>query len=150
MEFSVKHFRELSTMELYEILRARAQVFIVEQTCVYQDLDGKDMNAYHLCIRENGELVAYMRVLDRGVSYPEASLGRIITTSKGRARGLGALILKEGIKVAVERFEADKLVISAQCQARGFYEKEGFFAVGEPYLEDDIPHVKMVLEIKKE
>ncbi len=147
MQITVKHFDELTTRELYDILRARAEVFVVEQTCVYQDVDNKDLGAYHVTGREDGQIVAYMRVLDKGVSYPEASVGRVITTEKGRGRGLGAVLFKEGLKVAKERFGAEKIVISAQCQARGFYERFGFSSVGETYLEDDIPHIKMVLEL---
>ncbi len=147
MNIEVKRFDELNTTELYEILRARAEVFIVEQDCVYQDLDNKDLGAYHVTVREDGKIVAYLRVLDRGVSYDTASVGRVITTEQGRGRGIGLILLKEGLKVAKKYFSADRITISAQCQARGFYEKAGFIAVSEPYLEDNIPHVRMVLDL---
>ena len=146
-DISVKKIDELTTRELYEILRARAEVFVVEQTCVYQDLDNKDLGAYHVTVREEGEIVAYLRVLDRGVSYDTASIGRIITTERGRGRGIGRILVNEGLRVAKEAYGADKITISAQCQARGFYEKFGFVAVSDVYLEDDIPHVRMVLDI---
>ena len=147
MEIQVKKFEELTTLELYEILRARAEVFVVEQDCVYQDLDNKDLGAYHVTIREDGEIVAYLRVLDRGVSYDTASIGRVITTEKGRGRGIGLVLIKEGIKIAKERFGADKITISAQCQAHGFYKKAGFRVVSDTYMEDNIPHARMVLDI---
>lgn len=147
MNIEVKRFDELNALELYEILRARAEVFVVEQNCVYQDLDNKDLGAYHVIIREDGKIVAYLRVLDRGVSYDTASVGRVITTAQGRGRGIGLILLNEGIKAAKEYFSADRITISAQCQARGFYEKVGFVAVSEPYLEDDIPHVRMILDL---
>ena len=97
--------------------------------------------------REDGAIVAYLRVLDRGVSYDTASIGRIITTERGRGRGIGRILVNEGLRVAKEAFGADRITISAQCQARGFYEKFGFSAVSDVYLEDDIPHVRMVLDI---
>ena len=147
MNVEVKQFKELSTLELYEILRARAEVFIVEQDCVYQDLDNKDLGAYHVIIREDGDIVAYLRVLDKGVSYDTASVGRVITTEKGRGRGIGLVLLKEGLKVAKEAFGAERVTISAQCQARGFYEKVGFSAVSDTYLEDNIPHIRMQLDL---
>ena len=147
MELTVKKFDELNTAELYSILRARAEVFVVEQNCVYQDLDGKDLGAYHVMLCEGGEVVGYLRVIDRGISYDTASIGRVITTARGRGKGLGYIIINEGIRVARECFGADAITISAQCQARGFYEKFGFKAVSEQYLEDDIPHVRMVLEL---
>ena len=146
-DISVKKFDDLTVRELYEILRARAEVFVVEQTCVYQDLDNKDLGAYHVTVREDGAIVAYLRVLDRGVSYDTASIGRIITTERGRGRGIGRILVNEGLRVAKEAFGADRITRSAQCQARGFYEKFGFSAVSDVYLEDDIPHVRMVLDI---
>ncbi len=146
MELSVKKFNDLSAKELYDILRARAEVFVVEQDCAYQDLDLKDIGAYHVTAKEGGEIVAYLRVLDKGASYSTSSIGRVITTAKGRGRGIGLILLREGIRVARERFCANAITISAQCQARGFYEKAGFVAVSEEqYLEDGIPHVKMQL-----
>ncbi len=147
MEITVKHFSELTAAELYEILSARAEVFVVEQACIYQDLDGKDLGAYHIIIRDDGGILACMRVLDKGVSYPEASLGRILTVMRARGRGLGLLLLREGFRVAKEQFGAEVAVISAQCQARGFYEKAGFKTVGEEYLEDGIPHIKMAAKL---
>ena len=143
MELVVKKYEELTVDELYEILRLRAEVFVVEQNCVYQDLDGKDKKAYHVFLKRDGEVVACLRVLPKGVSYPDAeSIGRIV--SKIHKSGLGKIVVAEGIKVAREKFGAKRLLISAQVQAQGFYEKQGFSVVtGETYLEDDIPHTLM-------
>ena len=144
MELVVKHFKALSLEELYEILRVRAAVFVVEQTCVYQDLDEKDQSAYHVFLKDDKGIKAYLRVLDKGVSYEEASIGRVLTVDRGC--GLGEKIVTEGIKVAKENFQADRIRISAQLYAKGFYEKAGFKQVSDEYLEDGIVHVAMVLE----
>ena len=148
MEITVKHYTELTRDELYEILRARAEVFVVEQNCPYQDLDNKDLGAYHVYMREEGEIVGYLRVLDKGVSYPDtASIGRVITTARGRGRGIGLTLVLEGIRVAKERFGQTALTISAQKYACGFYEKAGFVPTDIEYLEDGIPHVRMLLGV---
>lgn len=145
MNLYIKHFNELTTMELYRILRARAEIFVVEQDCVYQDLDNKDLNAWHVWFEDEDGVAAYCRVLDKGVSYEgEGSIGRVITVKRGT--GLGYKVMMEGIRVAEEKFGQTSLRISAQQYAQGFYEKCGFVRVSEPYLEDDIPHVQMVRE----
>ena len=143
MNLYIKHFNELTTMELYRILRARAEIFVVEQDCVYQDLDNKDLNAWHVWFEDDDGVAAYCRVLDKGVSYEgEGSIGRVITVKRGT--GLGYKVMMEGIRVAEEKFGQTSLRISAQEYAQGFYEKCGFVRVSEPYLEDDIPHVQML------
>lgn len=143
MNLYIKHFNELTTMELYRILRARAEIFVVEQDCVYQDLDNKDLNAWHVWYEDEDGVAAYCRVLDKGVSYEnEGSIGRVITVKRGT--GLGYKVMMEGIRIAEEKFGQTSLRISAQQYAQGFYEKCGFVRVSEPYLEDDIPHVQMV------
>lgn len=144
MELKVKHFNELTLSELYEIMRSRQEVFVVEQDCVYLDADGKDKNAYHVFIEDEGKVIAALRVLDRGVSYSDASIGRVITTRRGE--GLGEKIIRVGIEVAKEKYGADKIRISAQVQASGFYKKYGFKQVSEVYLEDGIDHYEMLLE----
>ena len=144
MELVVKHFKELSLEELYEILKVRAEVFVVEQTCIYQDLDEKDKGAYHLFLKDDKGIKAYLRVLDKGVSYEDASIGRVLTVDRGC--GLGEKVVTEGIKVAREKFQAGRIRISAQLYAKGFYEKAGFKQVSDEYLEDGIVHIAMVLE----
>ena len=143
METVIKHYNELSADEVYEILKLRVNVFVVEQNCPYSELDDKDKNAYHVYMRDENGIFAYLRVLDRGVAYPEVAIGRVISTR--RRMGIGTLILKQGIRVAIDKFSADKIVISAQLYAKGLYEGVGFVQISDEYLEDDIPHAKMEL-----
>ena len=142
MEITVKRFSELSVQELYEILKLRVNVFVVEQCCPYPELDDKDQRALHLCFREDGELIAYLRILDRGVSSDYVTLGRVI--SARRRQGLGTALLREGIRQAEERFGAEEIYLEAQVYAIPFYEKQGFRVISEEFLEDGIPHVKML------
>lgn len=145
MELVVKKYNELTLDELYEIIQARISVFVIEQNCPYQDLDDKDKNAYHVILKDNNVIKGYLRVLDKGVTFEEESLGRVITTERGK--GYSIIILKEGIKVAKEKYGAKRIRISAQLYAKGVYEKVGFTQVSGEYLEDGIPHIQMLLEI---
>ncbi len=143
MKLYIKHFSELNAAELYKIVQARIAVFVIEQTCPYQELDGKDLNAWHVWYEDEDGVAAYCRVLDKGVSYEnEGSIGRVITVK--RSTGLGYKIMMEGIRVAEEKYGQTSLRISAQQYAQGFYEKCGFVRVSDPYLEDDIPHIQML------
>ena len=144
MEIVVKHFYELTLDELYEILKARAEVFVVEQNCAYQDLDEVDKEAYHVYLREEGKIVAYLRVLDKEKRYDEVSLGRVITIK--RRCGYGTQVMKAGIEVAREKFGAKKIKIGAQLQAKPFYEQVGFRQISDEYMEEGIPHVYMILD----
>ncbi|MCH5268979.1 MAG: GNAT family N-acetyltransferase [Lachnospiraceae bacterium] len=146
METTVKRFEELTLDELYEILKLRAEVFVVEQNCVYQDIDDKDKGAWHVFLRDDDGIEAYLRVLDKGVSFAEASIGRVVT--KKREHGFGKMVMEEGIRVAVEKLGADRIKIAAQCYAKGFYEKVGFVTVSEEFMYDGIPHVYMIWEKK--
>ena len=146
METTVKRFDELTLRELEEIYRLRAEVFVVEQNCPYQDIDGLDGDAVHLFFRDEKGIAAYLRVLPRGSRHPEVSLGRVVTAARVRGTGLGIRLLREGIRAAEEHLGADTLVLEAQCYAKGFYEKAGFRAVSEEFLEDGIPHVLMKRE----
>jgi ElaA protein len=145
MDLIVKRFEELSVEELYEILQIRVAVFVVEQNCAYQEIDDKDRYSYHVILKDDSEIKAYLRVIEKGVSFEEVSIGRVLTLKRGC--GLGNRILSEGIKVAKERMNADKIKIEAQSYAKEFYEKAGFKQVTEEFLEDGIPHIQMVLEI---
>ena len=147
MEISVRRFSELSVQELYDILKLRVDVFVVEQNCPYPELDNKDRDALHLCFRENGELVAYLRIMDRGVSSEYVTLGRVI--SARRRQGLGSALLREGIRQAEERFGAESIYLEAQVYAIPFYEKQGFRVISEEFLEDGIPHMKMLRSREK-
>jgi len=118
MDLKIKHFSELTAEELYRLIQARVAVFVVEQTCPYQELDGKDLDALHVWFEEGGEICAYVRVLDKGVSYPDAaSIGRVITLRRGT--GLGKQIMLEGIRLAQERYGAYRIRIGAQVYAKG-------------------------------
>ncbi|HJJ66719.1 MAG TPA: GNAT family N-acetyltransferase [Methanocorpusculum sp.] len=145
MQLLVKHFTELSAAELYAILRARQDVFVVEQNCPFPEIDGKDLDAYHLWFEENGEILAYARVLDRGVSFETPAVGRVISIR--RREGLGSRILSEGIRIAREKYSAEAVMLEAQVYARKLYEKQGFVQVSEEFLEDGIPHIIMRLEL---
>ena len=144
METIVKTFEELSVNELYEILRARSEIFVVEQNCVYQDLDDVDQDAYHVYLKEDGKIVAYLRVVDKDKRLDEVSLGRVISLK--RRCGLGTALMKAGIAVAKEKFHAKKIKIGAQLYAKPFYEQVGFQQISGEYLEDGIPHIYMIYQ----
>ena len=145
MELVIKKFDELSVTELYDILRARAEVFIVEQNCVYQDLDDVNREAYHLYFAEEGEILAYLRVIDKGKRLDEISIGRVISLQ--RRKGLGTALMKEGFRVAKEKFGATRVKIGAQAWAKPFYEGLGFYQISDEYLEDGIPHIYMLCDL---
>lgn len=136
-----KYFDELSTKELYEILRARAEIFVVEQNCVYQDLDGIDYESLHVFAEEGGKVTAYLRAFYK--DKDTVQMGRVLTLRHGE--GLGGKLLREGVAQIRARMQPAKICIDAQCYATGFYEREGFRICSEEFLEDGIPHVKMVL-----
>lgn len=136
-----KLFRELTVDELYELLRVRSEVFVVEQDCVYQDMDGDDQVSVHLWLTDGGKVVALCRVCPAGTHMEEVSIGRVITTERGK--GYGKRIMLEGTKVAQEHFNAKRIDIEAQEYARGFYEQVGFRQSSEPFMLDGIPHIRM-------
>lgn len=144
MEFICKTFPELTTTELYDILQVRAEVFVVEQNCIYQDMDGVDLVSHHLYLKENDDIVAYLRVIPAGVVFPEVAIGRVLTTK--RRCGLGTQILTEGISVAKNKLQAKSIQLHAQVYAKEVYEKLGFQQSSEEFLEDDIPHIAMILQ----
>ena len=144
MELVVKHFSELTVSELYDILKLRVDVFVVEQHCAYGEIDGKDREAFHVFFRDSDGIAAYLRVLDRGVSFPEPAIGRVI--SARRRCGIGSRLLQEGIKTAVEKFGASSIRIEAQTYARPFYEVQGFRKVSDEFLDEGISHIEMLWE----
>lgn len=145
MDLHVKHYDELTKEELYDIIKVRLDVFVVEQQCTYQDIDGKDKGAYHVWLSDDDGIVAYLRVLDRGVVFDDVALGRVLSTK--RRCGLGTRIVKEGIRVAKEKFGADRITIEAQTYVAEMYEKVGFVKRGEEFLDVGIPHIEMTLEL---
>ncbi|KAA1247344.1 GNAT family N-acetyltransferase [Aquimarina sp. RZ0] len=144
LHFEVKKFEELSTTELYKILRLRAEVFVVEQDCVYQDIDNKDQIALHIIGIKNDEVVAYTRIFRAGDYLENASIGRVVISEKERKYGYGHLLIEKSIKTIHELFEVQEIKISAQCYLINFYEKHGFKQTGKEYLEDGIPHIGMI------
>ena len=143
MNITAKFFNELTTKELYEILKARAEIFVVEQNCVYQDLDGKDYESLHVFYDENGKVAAYLRAFYRDNNVVQ--IGRVLTLQHGT--GLGGKLLKEGIAHIKEKMNPGQLYIEAQCYATGYYEREGFEVCSDEFLEDGIPHVQMILDL---
>ena len=144
MNMNVKYFEELTTKELYEILKSRAEIFVVEQDCIYQDLDGIDYRSLHVFYEEDGSVIAYLRAYEKEDEPEVVQVGRVLTLEHGK--GLGAKILKEGIEIIQEKMRPQSIYIEAQCYAIGFYEREGFQVCSESFLEDGIPHVQMRLE----
>lgn len=143
MKIFVKKFGELTSLDLYEILRLRVDVFVVEQACPYPEIDGKDLDAIHIYFKNCDQILAYARLYEEdGKVY----LGRVI--AKKRRKGYGSLILKEAIKVAEKIYQAKEIHIEAQTYAKSLYEKAGFAQISQPFFLDGIEHVKMVLEIK--
>ena len=136
-----KTFQELTTDELYELLRVRSEVFVVEQNCVYQDLDGDDQKSVHLWLTLEDKIVAMARVCPAGTHMKEVSIGRVITTE--RNKGYGKQIMLHAIDTAIEYFGATLIDIEAQEYARGFYEGVGFKQSSDTFMLDGIPHIKM-------
>lgn len=136
-----KSFSQLTIDELYELLRVRSEVFVVEQNCVYQDLDGDDQQSIHLWLTVEGKVVALARVCPAGTHMKEISIGRVITTERGK--GFGRQIMLHAIDAAIEHFNAERIDIEAQEYAKGFYESVGFKQSSDAFMLDGIPHVKM-------
>ena len=141
LQLHKKSFKELTTDELYELLRVRSEVFVVEQNCVYQDMDGDDLKSIHLWLTVNGRVVALARVCPAGTHMKEVSIGRVITTERGK--GYGKQMMLHAIDAAIEHFGATLIDIEAQEYARGFYESVGFRQSSESFMLDGIPHIKM-------
>lgn len=143
MKPEAKRFEELSAAEVYEILKARVQIFVVEQKCAYQDVDDIDYRSLHIFYKSEGRITAYLRAFYR--DSKTVQLGRVLTTEHGK--GVGGELLKNAIQIVKEEMKADRIYIEAQTYAVGFYEREGFAVCSDEFLEDGIPHVKMELTI---
>ncbi len=141
-----KHFKELNTTELYQILQLRNEVFIVEQNCPFQDLDEKDLKCYHLMGFDTDaqKVMAYTRIVPAGVSYEEASIGRVVTSPLARKNGIGKELMQKSIELLEELYGGISIKIGAQLYLKKFYESFGFQQVEEVYLEDGIEHILMV------
>ncbi len=144
MTLRVCTFEELGLLELYRVLQLRSEVFVVEQTCAYQDIDGKDPKALHVLGEYEGEIVAYTRLFRPGDYFEEASIGRVVIDPRFRSRKWGYPLMEASLQAIADRFGETHVTISAQLYLKLFYENAGFTAVGEVYPEDDIPHIRMV------
>ncbi|MCC4834950.1 GNAT family N-acetyltransferase [Shewanella sp. 10N.7] len=150
MQWKLVHFNQLSLDELYEVLKLRVDVFVVEQNCPYPELDNKDRLAdvkHLLGFNPHGELIAYTRILPAGVSYPEASIGRVIIAEQGRGKGIAHELMQRSIDVVKTQWPKTSIQIGAQQHLSDFYQQQGFTVNSEMYLEDGIPHIDMLLNL---
>lgn len=147
MQIKCLHFHELSLEELYQIMALRQEVFIVEQDCPYLDADGKDQGSWHMMgFDDQSQLIAYTRLVPKGISYNDyPSIGRVVTAKSARGTGAGKKIMTHSIDWLQKKIGQEPIKISAQCYLLKFYNALGFNAIGEEYLEDNIPHIAMIL-----
>lgn len=144
MNWKLKNFNELSCEEMYNILKIRSEVFIIEQTCVYQDCDGKDKKAAHLFLEDNNEIIAYCRIFGKGIVYNEASIGRVLVNKNYRKKGFANELMAKAIAFVENTLNESEIKIQAQAYLVDFYGSHGFKGISDEYLEDDIPHVDMI------
>jgi len=142
--YFIKTFNELTNIELYQILQLRSEVFVVEQNCVFQDIDNKDQQSYHHLCYVDGTLAGYTRLLPAGLSYKEISIGRVVSSPAFRGIGLGKELMQKSIEACEKVFEETTIRIGAQWHLSKFYNSLGFIESGEPYDEDGIVHIEMV------
>ena len=144
MEVKIKSFNDLTTNELYQILQLRSEVFVVEQDCVYQDIDGKDDKALHVLGIVDDQIIAYTRCFQAGDYFKKASIGRVVVAESQRKFKRGNQIMNSSIEAIENHYHTKIIKISAQCYLNKFYTNLGFKAIGEEYLEDGIPHIAMI------
>ena len=143
--WNLKAFNELTVQELYTILQLRNEIFVVEQQCVFQDADNKDQKSFHFMGWDNTTLVAYTRIIPQGISYTEASIGRVVSSPKYRGTGAGRALMQLSINNTFKLFNCSAIKIGAQLYLKKFYESLGFVQCSDQYLEDNIPHIEMIL-----
>ena len=146
IQWTIKSFENLSVNELYDILKLRSEIFVVEQNCVYLDIDGKDKQALHLFGEFEGKIVGYSRLFKPGITFDNASIGRVVVDANYRDRKWGHDLMREAIAGIKNHFGETKITIGAQLYLKKFYESHGFVQSSEMYLEDDIPHIEMKRE----
>lgn len=144
LNWELKRFEELKSEEIYKILKIRTEVFIVEQQCAYQDCDGKDENSYHLYLEEDGEIACYLRILEKGLSFDEVSIGRVLVNKNYRGKGISREMMLKAINFIEQNLNETEIKISAQAYLVNFYGGLGFKEASEEYLEDNIPHIDML------
>lgn len=146
LKITIKKFEDFTLNELYEILKLRSQVFVVEQNSIYQDVDGKDQKAIHILGKENNKIVAYTRIFKSGDYFKKASIGRVVVAKNHRQKNYGHQIFKASIQAVKDCFNETNIQISAQTYLKNFYKTYGFHCIGEEYLEDNLPHIAMILK----
>ena len=146
IQWTIKSFENLSVNELYDILKLRSEIFVVEQNCVYLDIDGKDKQALHLFGEFEGKIVGYSRLFKPGITFDNASIGRVVVDANYRDRKWGHDLMREAIAGIKHHFGESQITIGAQLYLKKFYESHGFIQTSEMYLEDDIPHIEMKRE----
>lgn len=149
MQYAIKPFHDFDVNTLYAILKLRTDVFVVEQNCPYPELDGHDDKALHLYAQDNGEIVAYARILPKGITYETSAIGRVVVSPKARGGGTARQLMQKAIDIIHQDWQENAITIGAQVYLKAFYESLGFQIISDEYLEDGIPHVDMQLVIKK-
>tara|TARA_R110000787_G_scaffold248542_1_gene354066 strand:+ start:3784 stop:4254 length:471 start_codon:yes stop_codon:yes gene_type:complete len=147
LEFKWSRLESFTSLELYQIIKARESVFVVEQHCPYQETDDLDPHAWHLSALVNGELAAYARVVDPEIKNSKPSIGRVMTLKKFRGLGIGRALMEEAIKFTEQTYPENDIKISAQEYMQKFYKSLGFYASGDPYDEDGIAHIDMIKQV---
>ncbi|NBX11608.1 MAG: GNAT family N-acetyltransferase [Chitinophagaceae bacterium] len=143
IRWTLQEFSELTNSDLYELLKLRSAIFVVEQNCVFPDMDDKDYSSYHLCGWNNEKLVAYTRLLPPGLAYENCSIGRVVTAASVRRQGIGKILMKKSIEACQQLFSSQDIEIGAQLYLEQFYGSFQFIREGEVYLEDGIDHIHM-------
>ena len=146
LECKFKRFDQLTNDELYGILQLRVEVFVVEQNCPYQDLDGKDRQAMHLFVEDNGVIVGVLRILPEGVGFDDMAIGRLIVRKSYRGKGLSRMLMKKAMKYIICDLDKDRIRLSGQAYLTNFYTGLGFKKVSDCYLEDGIEHFEFLYE----
>ncbi len=139
-----KEFDDLTSKELYEIFHLRVMVFMIEQDCLYNEIDGKDPKCSHLWCEADGKILAYCRIVPPGVSYEKPSIGRVVSHPEFRHFKLGHQLMRHAIQIIENHYHTTEIKISAQSYLKNFYEKYGFHQTSDEYLEDDLPHMEML------
>ncbi|MCL1991173.1 MAG: GNAT family N-acetyltransferase [Defluviitaleaceae bacterium] len=147
MSWELKKFNALTNQELHDIFRLRVDIFVVEQACPYDEIDGKDPKSWHLMYKENGDIIAYARLLPPGLSFDEASIGRVVVAKAHRGRQLGYALMHEAVKRSLDIYKKS-IKIAAQAHLEAFYRVSGFVKASDIYLDDGIPHIDMLLDVK--